>query len=441
MGLIHVWKDERDKPNIEITGQDRGRNILYGRRIDDPKIKVVRVGIAVPTPNKQYLKIQSGKDVYEQEAHSPVLNYYRRLIGVIGGVSQTIDTAFEIRKQDNSLGVTDVIVTFQDFPGENIETTNTKGYYSAVNDDTSGIALGSGNTAWVVDDYTPETLILQGTASGKLVYSATPSPIISYAGGVWTVLGRRVFDNFNADANTITVKEVVQFAPFWSIAATLYQYIDERTVLVTPKDIPYKSGAVFTYTRTLTHDINAGLTSNGIAILVGHGFGVNTYDVGGVYGAGSRGMKAVGATMYTSTKYLISRYVTGSNSYASVAGDVTNGLVAGYGDTAVDGTDFSLESLFANGTGANQLSYFAQNTPTAVYDSPSKTFTATQSRILTNSYAGNQIIKELGIIANLYTSSSMHPQFLMSRIVLGSPITLAQNESIAIIYDFTITHP
>jgi len=87
--MVHVWEDERDKPNFEITGQDRGKNVLYGHRIDDPKTKIVRVGVKIPAPNKQYLKIQSGKEVYEQEAHSPVLNYYIRVISYLAGAIQT----------------------------------------------------------------------------------------------------------------------------------------------------------------------------------------------------------------------------------------------------------------------------------------------------------------------------------------------------------------
>jgi len=439
--MIHVWKDERDKPNFEITGQDRGRNILYGHRIDDPKTKVVRVGIAVPTPNKQYLKIQCGKEVYEQEAHSPVLNYYRRVIEVLGGISPIISASFKLRKQDNTLDANDYI-PMPTTSSSSIETNSLYGYTSAVNLDTNGIAVGTGNTAWTLDDYKPEILISQGTAAGKLVYSATPSPIISYTGGVWTVLGRRVFDNFNADANTITVKEVVQFAPYFrtSTPAT-FIYIDERTVLVTQKDIPYKSGAVFTYTRTLTP--TSDLTSNGNAILLAHAFYVNNYDAGSVYGAGHRCLKGDTGTVYSASS-IYGRWVsyTGSTTYFTEDSNL-NGCCAGYGNTDVDPTDYTLGTKYTVGTGEHQLSHNDQNTPSAIYDAGTKTFTVTQSRTLTNSYAGNQVVREIGIVGDFRIISSGTPQrVLVARTVLDSPyVTLAQNESIAIIYDFTMTHP
>jgi len=441
MGLVHVWEDERDKPNIEITGKDRGRNILYGRRIDDPKIKVVRVGIDIPRP-QHYLQIRQGNKVYEQEANSPVLNYYRRLVCILGGASQLLSTSFTIRKQDNTLDTNDytpLISTSNN--AHDVETVSTYGYCSAINLDTYGIVVGSGNTGWVIDDYTPETLILQGTAAGKLVYSGTPTPIISYSGGVWTVLGRRLFDNFNADANTITVKEVCQLAPLYPVSTYSFSFVDERTVLVTPRDIPYKSGAIFTYTRTLTIPALDVLLPNGVAILLANACGLNNYDAGGVAGSGHRSCKDIAGTI-VSTAQMILRHAsaTGSIIYDATLGDLTKGCVLGYGNKAVADGDYTLGSQFAHGVNENQLSYQAQDTPSGVYDSPSKTFTVTRSRTAINSYVGSQIVKEIGIIG-YYKIYSLYYSLLMSRTVLGSPVTLAQNESISIIYDFNMTHP
>jgi hypothetical protein len=437
MGLVNVWKDERDKPNIEITGHDRGRNILYGKRIDDPKIKIVKVGIAVPKP-QNYIEIRQGNKVYEQEANSPVRNYYARLIGMVCGLSQLNSSSITIRKQDNTLDTSNYIPN-PSYGSVNVETTVSTGYCADGNDDTHGIVVGSGNTAWDFDDYTVETLIQQGTASGKLVYSDTASPIISYVGGVWTIHSRRVFDNFNADANTITVKEVCQLLPFFGYSAALFVYMDERTVLGTPKDIPYKSGAMFTYTRTLTVPALDVLLPNGVSILLGHCAMVNNYDAGDVYGSGHRSLKSIGGDVFSVNLVKRDADLTGNAIYIATAGTLTQGCVIGYGNTAVADGDYTLGSQFAHGTGENQLSYQAQDTPVAVYDSPSKTLTATQSRTATNSYAENQVVREIGIIGG-YCHVTIPTSFLMSRTVLGSPVTLAQNESISIIYDFSMVH-
>jgi len=441
MGLVHVWEDERDKPNIQITHQDRrSPHVLHGYRNDDPKTKVVRVGIDIPRP-QNYIEIRQGNKVYEQEAHSPVRNFYARLLCQIGGVSQLISAGFTIRKQDNTLDTGDYIPN-DDYASSNVELAGNHGFYAYTASDTFGIVLGTGNTAWDLDNYIPEALIQQGVTAGKLVYSATPSPIISYTDGVWTVIGRRVFDNFNADANTITVKEVCQFIPLYGTGSTeLFVYLDERTVLVTPKDIPYKSGAVFTYTRALTVPALGVLSSNGLALLVAQAFCVNNYDSADVFGSGYRTMKTIDGTIFSGL-YQIKRptSATGSIIYNGAAGLLTKGCVAGYGTTAVADTDYVLDDEFAHGSLENQLGYSAQDTPSAVYDAPSKTFTVTQSRTLTNNYAGNQSITEIGIVGG-YAQSATVSGFLMSRTVLGSAVVLAQNESISIIYDFTMTHP
>ena len=438
MGLVHVWEDERDKPNIQITHQDRrSPHVLHGYRNDDPKIKIVKVDVSIPRP-QNYLQIRQGNKAYEQEAHSPTRNFYSRCLLQVAGVAANISSALELRKQDNTLYTGNYIPQMGIACAADYETVTDYGYVALVDDDTAGIVLGTGNTAWTLDDYMPETLIQQGVTAGKLVYGATPTPKWSYAGGVWTVIGRRIFDNFNADANTITVKEVCQLAPEWT-SSLQFHYVDERTVLVTPRDIPYKSGAVFTYTRSLTIPAVDVLLPNGVSILLHQAFGVNQYNPVSAYGSGVKTLCTTNGTKYYDTN-TTGRYNQVGNYYVSSSG-ANSGCVAGYGTTAVADTDYALDDEFAHGSLENQLGYSTQNTPSAVYDSPSKTFTVTQSRTLTNNYAGNQSVAEIGFKHVRYISNVSVYYFLLSRTVLGSAVVLAQNESISIIYDFTMTHP
>ena len=440
MGL-HVWKDERDKPNIELLHDDRrNKNVIYGRRIDDPKIKVVKVGIAIPRP-QNYIRVQQGKKVVEHEANSPVLNFYRRCIGQLGSVAGNIDTNFELRKQDNTLYTGNYIIQFGFGAATvNIETTAGSGYCADVNTDTYGIALGTGETAWTEDDYTIKTLIQQWTASGKLVYAPTPTPIISYVDGVWTVLGRRVFDNFNADANTITVKEVVQFAPEWT-SAYQFSYIDERTVLNTPIAIPYKSGAVFTYTRTLTIPAITTLLPNGVNLLLQNAFGINLFQNDGTYGTGSKNIKTATGSVLQTGIHFPNRYAQPGNFFCPATAAVSGrGCCAGYSNTAVADGNYELGSLFTHGNNENELAYQAQDTPIAVYDSPSKTFTVTQSKVVTNNW-NSQVVREIGLKHYRYVTNVTQSDILINRTVLGSPITLGTYESLAIIYELNMTHP
>jgi len=393
----------------------------------------------VPTPNKQYLKIQCGKEVYEQEAHSPTRNFYSRCLLQVAGVAANISSSLELRKQDNTLYTGNYIPQMGIACATNYETATNYGYVALVDNDTAGIVLGTGNTAWTLDDYMPETLIQQGVTAGKLVYAATPTPRWNYTNGVWTVTGRRVFDNFNADANTITVKEVCQLAPEYT-SSLQFHYVDERTVLVTPKDIPYKSGAVFTYTRSLTIPAVDVLLPNGISVLLTQAFGVNHYNPVSAYGSGVKTVKNTAGGAPVDNTNTTGRYNETGHYYVSASG-VSSGCVAGYGTTEVADTDYALEHEFAHGSLVNQLGYSTMNTPSAVYDSPSKTFTVTQSRTLTNNYAGNQSVTEIGFKHIRYITNTGQGYFLLSRTVLGSAVVLAQNESTSIIYDFTMTHP
>lgn len=438
MGAIHVFKDERDKPNIEILGQDRrDSNILYGRRIDDPKIKVIIKGITIPPPGKQYLSIRQGDEVYEQEAHSPVRNFYIRCINRIGSISSSLDANFQIRKQDNTLYTGNYVPQYSFATTTDIATTVTAGFCADNASETYGIALGDDDTAWDIDRYTIGNQIAHGSGAGQLLYTLTPTPIVSYAGGVWTIFGRRVFDNFSG--GTITVKEAVQFVPEYT-STVQFIYLDEITILGTPKDILDKSGAVFTYTRTWAVPDITDLLPNGIAWLLTHIFGVSTYDAGSVYGSGHMCMKNTAGIVYASA-YLLGRYnQTGHYHYDGVTGNINRGCVAGYSNTAVADGDYELGSLYAHGNLENQLAYAAQDTPVAVYNAGTKTFTITQSKTLTNNYGSSQVVREIGLKGWIYNSNTTQTPFLLSRTVLGSPVTLATGESLAIIYQPSLTH-
>ena len=448
MSSAHVWEDEKDKPNIEITGQDCCKNVLYGRRIDDHKTKVVKVGVAVPTP-KDYIRIQQGNEVYEQEAHSPTRNYFGRILQLLGGIIDSDSASISIRKQDGSIPAGSAWIRMFCTTIGTLYVLN-KGYYSPVDIDASGMVLGTDDTAWTFDDVKPGSLILQGTAAGKLVYHQTAIPIVTYsAAGVpsWTVKSRRFFDNLNANANTITIKEVCQLSSIWNYNAFSFNALEERTVLNTPYNILYKEGVVVTYVRKLEIPSYAtiGLTGNGIGILMSLSCGIDQVGAG-VYGAGHLSMKSSIGNIYDGNWGATWAFNRGGGVYPygdplAIAGVTTSGSLAGQGNTACAASDFILENLFTHGVGANQLIYPAQGTASAAYNAGTKTLTVTQVRVVTNSNAGNQIVKEVGIMGEFYAvNTTLLRQFLVSRTVLGSPITLANGESLAIVHDFSMTH-
>jgi hypothetical protein len=419
---VTVVNDGRDNLNILWHKEDRQPNILYGHRIDDPKTKIVRVGVKIPTPNKPYLKIQSGKDVYEQEAHSPTLNYYIRLMSTLGGNLQT-DANFALIKQDNSLNSSVAAPPYvYGSSGDLLANTANTGWASLVDLDTRSMVVGSGNTAMAVTDYKPETLILQGVTAGRLRYGAVLIVPPTNVGNVWTGYTKRVFDNFNADANTITIKEVCQLCAEWTISgggSYQFSYLEERTVLDIPKDIPYKSGAVLTYTRS--YDFSTppdGMTDNGMYMLLMNGILCNNPGLRDYVNATTGAAWYAHYQMYDASS-LIPHY----------------GCNVGYGDTAMVRTDYKLQSLYLDGDTVNKLDYGAQST--RVSSLIGKTFLVTQARSVTNTYASSQIVKEVGITGRLVDGK----YYLIARHVLGSPVTIEHDASLTVIYDFSLTYP
>jgi len=111
---------------------------------------------------------------------------------------------------------------------------------------------------------------------------------------------------------------------------------------------------------------------------------------------------------------------------SSTTGDITQGLVVGSGDTAVDIEDYSLETIIANGTSAGQLQYSA-----VTFGAPTETSTVAKfivTRTFTNGSGGDVTIKEIGLIGRGNYDS------LLIRDVLTSPETIAHTEKITFNY-------
>jgi hypothetical protein len=422
--MVHVWKDEKDKPNIELTGEDRGRDILYGRRLDDLNHKVVRIGIKIPT-SKHYLKIQSGKDVYEQEAHSPVMNYWKRYLGFVSGMNQD-NNLFCLMKQNGLLSAINLGAPKFSYRGygDCLSTINS-GYVAAANLDTKSIVVGTGNTAWDINNFAPETLILQGTAAGKLVYGNVQIIPPSNVGGVWTGYTRRTFDNFNVDANIITIKEVCQLCPEWSSGAGStfqFNYLDERTVLNTPKDIPYRSGVLFTYTKVIDVSGVTNLVRNGIQFLIQNS--ACTHPLGIISTSNT-------ACPLVSGDYAL---VATDGDYSAGLGNDNFGGQVGSGNTPVSSLDYKLQTQILTVNG------LTHGNTTKVASLVGNTFLVSQARTFTVG-VGAKTIREIGITLQIYNDSAISQYCLMSRSVLAVPVVLAVGESLTTIYDFTLTYP
>ncbi len=132
--------------------------------------------------------------------------------------------------------------------------------------------------------------------------------------------------------------------------------------------------------------------------------------------------------------------------YKAAAGSTVNGIVVGRGDTAFDADDYILETLCANGTGANQFSYGAQILPTSDYDSTggSEAWTITHTRVLNNNSAAAIDVKEVGLVYGMDISGMFAwrfgggPPYLDERTVLPETVTVPVGAQLTVTYEITM---
>lgn len=118
----------------------------------------------------------------------------------------------------------------------------------AANNDTYGIVIGTGSTAESFGGTNPDVKILQGVASGKMVYGATNPVIPTYSSGtkVWTQAVPRIFNN-NSGATIIVAETAIL-----GYMGLGYVLMFCRDVLGSPVSVLNGGQLTVTYTMTMT---------------------------------------------------------------------------------------------------------------------------------------------------------------------------------------------
>lgn len=161
------------------------------------------------------------------------------------------------------------------------------------------------------------------------------------------------------------------------------------------------------YAQILRHKFNRGNTE------------LTVKDVGGT----DRTLKAAG----TANDFDINR----SAGYADF------GPVVGTGSTAVTISDYALETLIAQGTGAGQLDY--QATAFGSISVADSTCTFTVSRIMVNDSGGAITVNEVGIYAYAMDSGDSGRYFLIVRDIVSGGQEVPDGGSVKLQYTFSIT--
>ena len=157
-------------------------------------------------------------------------------------------------------------------------------------------------------------------------------------------------------------------------------------------------------------------------------------DQGAAYGAGGMYCKDTGGTNRSSTD--ASFQIRGSTYWAGTIGSVTYGIVAGTGTGAESFEDYALDTIIANGTGAGQLSYAAQETTSSTYTAGTKTWASVMVRYLNNNSGGAIVVGETGCYVRVDYSSTF-AYMMLARDLIDPTVSVADTAQLKVTYTIT----
>lgn len=119
----------------------------------------------------------------------------------------------------------------------------------------------------------------------------------------------------------------------------------------------------------------------------------------------------------------------------------TYGTVVGSDDTSESFEHYALVAKIANGTGAGQLTYVAQEACAMSWASP--VLKATWIRYFNNNSGGTINVKEIAIIAGLVSphTNSGKTDFMLARDKLGATVSVPNTGQLKVTYEITLTYP
>lgn len=186
-----------------------------------------------------------GKLVFDnlQEGHSWTRNFYTAMYatmaGCTGGGSNNYGAGYMTCK--NTGGTLKYSTTYT--------AKTSDGYSGAISSTTFGIVVGTGDTAFSVEDYVLATPVANGTGTGQMSYQAQAKPTPTYDTKVWTSVHTRVMNNNSGDSITIKETGLIWSGMAFEASSSVF-YLVERSVL--SPTVAVANGAQLTVTYTIS---------------------------------------------------------------------------------------------------------------------------------------------------------------------------------------------
>ena len=275
---------------------------------------------------------------------------------------------------------------------------------SASQPERGGLVVGSGNTAFNINDYALDAIIGSGTAAGTLWYPANSTgwtAAYDSVSNTWTATIERSF--LNDSGGNVTAKEAgLQWhGLLYRSGTTRETYLLARDVLETEEVIAHSETLIINY--DIVYGFGAlgddGWTRNALNwLLATTADSLSTGD--NAFEDGVLSAKTTAGTIHRAA----------SVAYMCWRGIFT--LIVGSGTTAFDPDQHNLATTIANGTSAGQL---AHGTVSTSINYAAKIWEATISRVFTNNSGGDVTVQEYGMIregGRMFTQTNSNYLFL-----------------------------
>lgn len=263
-----------------------------------------------------------------------------------------------------------------------------------------GISVGSGNTAFNIEDSSLDSHIPHGNGAGELEYSA--NTVSRIENGLKTEISRTFVNN---SGSAIDVNEMAISIEQDSNSST-NPWMIIRDVFDNPLTIADGEGLSITATWGFT---GSGHTRNSAWLTWGWTNGTN-YP-----------MYTLNGFERTNDNYWYDWFYHGV--FQNAAEDSRKGLCLGTGDKALDITDFDLDNRIPHGTEDNQLYKQAQTLSWNI-DTANNKIELIAEGDFSNQGSVDIIVKELGVMSEYYSDYYMHMRDLLS-----SPSTITAGTS------------
>lgn len=307
---------------------------------------------------------------------------------------------------------------------------------------TEGIIAGSGITAVTLDDSQIETLILHGTAAGRLQYGSVAVAHVADDGAVSQVTITRDFSNGSGAA--VTVNELALYANDQD--SQIFAIIRD----VIPGGIAVQNGQIFTANYRIEGFTGDGILRHWIEQLRCHMVDeplVNVRDIHGTYHAShnllpfrSTVTPPGGMWFYVDSVMAVDAsghegvrdHLTPRSVGTSVHGD-TYGVQVGSGDTPVATDDFKLATRILHGTSAGRLIYEGSYMLPLVIGPAG--IRMPLYRYFRNKSGGTVTIREVAIYLLCSRTASASEPVCIFRRVLPLPVTVNDDELLLVEYN------